>query len=81
VVGLDEVNGVAEIEPEVNISEESIEEVFSLLLCLFEEREEEEKEEEDFVEFCIFVLFLFLFFTMIQVNFRLIIVLFFWTKL
>jgi hypothetical protein len=70
VVGLDEVNCVAEM-PDVNISEENIED-FILLLCLFEERElegeerEEEEIEEEFVEFCIFV---FLFFTMIQVNF------------
>jgi hypothetical protein len=69
VVGLDEVNCVAEVIPDVNISEENIED-FILLLCLFEERklEEEEREgEEEFVEFCIVVL-IFLFFTMIQVK-------------
>lgn len=69
MVGLDEVNCVAEM-PDVNISEENIED-FILLLCLFEERElegEEEREEEEYVEFCIFVLLIFLFFTMIQVN-------------
>jgi hypothetical protein len=38
VVGLDEVNCVAEVIPDVNISEENIED-FILLLCLFEERE------------------------------------------